>query len=64
MKRSAGGGGEQAAVAVFVPLPVMPVVTGLQIELLRGAMLVGLGMLAIRSIHPVAAATPEPALVV
>ncbi|MET7393320.1 hypothetical protein ABZS66_07485 [Dactylosporangium sp. NPDC005572] len=38
-----------AALANFVPLPVLPLVTGLQIELLRGVVLVGLGLLAIRS---------------
>jgi hypothetical protein len=49
------------AVVVFVPLPVMPVVSGLQFELLRGLLIVGLGLLAIRSTRT--ADTPEPAAV-
>jgi hypothetical protein len=40
---------------MFVPLPVTPFLTGLQIELLRGVLLVGLGLLAIRSTRPAAA---------
>jgi hypothetical protein len=44
-----GWAGVAGAVAAFLPVPVLPVVTGLQIELLRGAMLVGLGVLAVRS---------------
>jgi hypothetical protein len=63
LPRWLGWVGIAGAVAAFVPLPVMPVVTGLQIELLRAAMLVGLGVLAIRSTRQAAAATPEAALV-
>lgn len=63
LPRWLGWTGIAGAVGVFVPLPVMPVATGLQIELLRGAMLVGLGMLAIRSTRRAVAATPEAALV-
>jgi hypothetical protein len=63
LPRWVGWAGIAGAVVAFVPLPVLPVVTGLQIELLRGAMLVGLGLLAIRSTRPAVAATPNPALV-
>lgn len=49
LPRWLGFAGIAGAVVLFVPLPVLPVVTGLQIELLRGAMLVGLGVLAMRS---------------
>jgi hypothetical protein len=61
LPRWPGWVGIAAAVGVFVPLPVLPVVTGLQIELLRGVMLVGLGVLAIRSTRRAAAATPQAA---
>ena len=44
-----GWSGVAGAVLQFVPLPVMPVVSGLQIELLRGMMIIGLGLLVIRS---------------
>lgn len=44
-----GWAGVAGALVMFAPLPTMPVVSGLQIELLRAAMLVGLGLLAIRS---------------
>jgi hypothetical protein len=63
LPRWLGWVGLAGAVGVFVPLPTMPVVTGLQIELLRAAMLIGLGVLAIRSTRHAAAATPEAALV-
>jgi hypothetical protein len=46
-----GWTGVAGAVLQLVPLPAMPVVSGLQIELLRGAMIIGLGLLAIRSTH-------------
>jgi hypothetical protein len=49
------------AVVVFVPLPVMPVVSGLQFELLRAVLLAGLGLWAIRSTRT--ADTPEPVAV-
>jgi hypothetical protein len=59
LPRWVGWTGVVAAVAMFVPLPVLPVVTGLQIELLRGVMLAGLGLLAIRSArHTPATAAP------
>ncbi|MEV4132956.1 hypothetical protein AB0J72_12420 [Dactylosporangium sp. NPDC049742] len=64
LPRWVGWTGIAGAVAVFVPLPVLPVVTGLQIELLRGVMLAGLGLLAIRSARSATtAAAPAPALV-
>jgi hypothetical protein len=44
-----GWTGVAGAVLQFAPIPATPVVTGLQIELLRGAMLIGLGLLAFRS---------------
>ena len=51
----------EGAGVVSVPLPVLPLVTGLQIELLRGVMLAGLGLAAIRSARTAAAApTPVP----
>ncbi|MFF5229829.1 hypothetical protein [Dactylosporangium sp. NPDC000521] len=62
LPRWVGWTGIAGALAVFVPLPVLPVVTGLQIELLRGVMLAGLGLLAIRSARSVTAAA-EPVLV-
>lgn len=40
------------AIAPFLPLPVVPVLTGLQIETLRGLLLVALGVLAIRTDAP------------
>lgn len=64
LPRWLGSVGIAGALIAFVPLPVTPVMTGLQIELLRGAMLVGLGVLAIRSTRQAAAAMPEAALVV
>lgn len=45
---------------MFAPLPLMPVVSGLQIELPRGIVIVGLGLLAIRSTRPAAVPAPEP----
>jgi hypothetical protein len=63
LPRWIGSAGVAGAVAAFVPLPVMPVVTGLQIELLRGAMIMGLGLVAIRSARPVGVSTPEASVV-
>lgn len=37
------------AVLQFAPIPAMPFISGVQIELLRGAMLVGIGFLVVRS---------------
>jgi len=37
------------AIAPFLPLPIVPFLTGLQIETLRGLLLVALGVLALRS---------------
>jgi hypothetical protein len=48
------------AALLFVPLPLMPVVSGLQIELPRGLVIIGLGLLAIRSTRPAAVPAPEP----
>ena len=53
-----GWAGVAGAVLLFVPLPVMTVVSGLQIELLRGLLIIGLGLLAIRSTRT--ADAPEP----
>ncbi|MFI5956749.1 hypothetical protein [Cryptosporangium sp. NPDC051539] len=64
LPRWPGWAGIAGAVVVFLPLPVLPVVTGLQIELLRGAMLLGLGVLAIRSTRRPALTTPDVAVVV
>lgn len=64
LPRWLGWVGVVGAVGAFVPLPVMPVITGLQIELLRGAMLVGLGVLAIRSTRRAVATMPEAAVLV
>jgi hypothetical protein len=61
LPRWLGWAGIAGAVVAFVPLPVLPVVTGLQIELFRGAMIVGLGLVAIRSTSRTAAPAPEPA---
>ncbi|GAA0896044.1 hypothetical protein [Virgisporangium aurantiacum] len=63
LPRWVGWTGIAGAVVALAPLPVLPVVTGLQFELLRGAMLVGLGVLAIRSTRVAVAAMPSPALV-
>ena len=45
--------GVAGAALPFFPLPVAPVVTGVQIELLRGAFVAVLGVLAIRSLRTV-----------
>lgn len=45
--------GVASALVIFVPLPVVEVVTGVQIELLRGTFLVALGVLTVRSARPV-----------
>jgi len=47
------------AILPFVPVPVTPVVTGLQIELLRGLAVAVLGVLAIRSVAPVPRTRPR-----
>ncbi|WP_051274351.1 hypothetical protein [Cellulomonas sp. URHD0024] len=44
-----GWAGLAGALVMLAPLPAMPVASGLQIELLRGAMIVGLGAMAVRS---------------
>src|SRR3712207_9058253 len=44
-----GGLGVLGAVLAFVPLPVLPVLSALQIELPRGLMVAALGVLAVRS---------------
>ncbi|WP_327007161.1 hypothetical protein OHA72_07725 [Dactylosporangium sp. NBC_01737] len=53
-----GWTGVAGAVLQLVPLPATPMLTGLQIELLRGAMLIGLGLLAIRSVPSQTALAP------
>lgn len=60
-----GWTGVAGAVLQLAPLPAMPVVSGLQIELLRGTLLIGLGLLAVRSsrTESAAAAVREPASV-
>lgn len=60
-----GWTGVAGAVLQLAPLPAMPVVSGLQIELLRGALLIGLGLLAVRSSREESAAAlvREPAMV-
>lgn len=45
-----GAIGIAGAIAPFLPLPVTAVLTGVQIELLRGLLVVVLGVLAIRSV--------------
>lgn len=49
------------AAAPFLPLPVVPVLTGVQIELLRGGLVVVLGVLAIRSVSAATATGPHDA---
>lgn len=50
LPRWIGGLTVAGAIAPFVPLPATEVVTGVQIELLRGAAVVVLGLLAVRSV--------------
>ncbi|MFC7493904.1 MULTISPECIES: hypothetical protein [unclassified Nocardioides] len=52
MPRWIGWVGVASALILFVPLPVVPVLTGLQIELLRGVLIVALGVLTVRSVRP------------
>lgn len=55
--------GVAGAALPFVPLPVAPVVTGVQIELLRGAFVAVLGVLALRSLQTAPAGrVPDPAI--
>lgn len=55
--------GVAGAALPFFPLPVAPVVTGVQIELLRGAFVTVLGVLALRSLRTVPAERrPGPAI--
>ena len=53
--RWVGALGVAGALLVLVPLPVLPVVTALQVELARGLMAAALGVLAVRSARAVPA---------
>jgi hypothetical protein len=64
LPRWLGWTGVVGAVVAVAPLPVMPVVSGLQIELPRGALIIGLGLLAMKSSRSsVEAGVPEKSLV-
>lgn len=53
--------GVAGAALPFIPLPVVEVLTGLQVELLRGALVVVLGVMAIRSVAGASATSLEAA---